>query len=126
MFEKFSFQKEQVTLYFNAALRDIKIAEKSDVSEVVFRFSYDAFLKLAIAFCSKHNLRVKARAGHHIELINMFSELTGDKTIEVIGNEMRAKRNIDLYSGGTLITKKESKEYFHWIDGLIQRYQNQF
>lgn len=126
MFEKFSFKKEQVKAYFNAAVRDMAIAGKTDVPEVIFKFSYDALLKLAIAFCALNGLRVKARLGHHIGLIGKLSEFLNDKKIEIIGNEMRMKRNIDLYSGGTLISKKEADEYHSWVKGIIKINRNKF
>lgn len=126
MFEKFSFKKEQVKGYFNSAVRDIAIADGSDVPEVIFKFSYDALLKLAIAFCALNGLRVKARLGHHTGLIGRLSEFLDDKEVEVIGNEMRMKRNIDLYSGGTLISKKEADEYCGWVKGVIKMNKNKF
>jgi hypothetical protein len=126
MFEDFSFEKEQLTGYFQSALRDIEIAGASDIPEVVFKFSYDAFLKFSIAFCAIKGLRVKSRAGHHIALIEKASSFLEDKEIEVIGNEMRMKRNVDLYSGGTLISEKEAKEYFVWVKELIMKNKKNF
>jgi hypothetical protein len=69
MFEKFHFSKRQIRKYYQSAIRDLKIASNSKIPEVIFRFSYDALVKLAIAVCAKNGLRVKARKGHHIELI---------------------------------------------------------
>jgi len=121
MFEKFIFKKEQVKNYYMTAVRDFEIANKSDIPEVVFKFSYDAMLKLAIALCAKNNLRVKSRQGHHVELINKLSEFMDDNEIKTIANEMRMKRNIDLYSGGTLVTKKEADEYLNWTSSLFKK-----
>lgn len=84
------------------------------MAEVAFRFSYDALLKLAIAACAKNNLRVKSRQGHHIELINKLSEILKDSDIKIIGQEMRSKRNWDIYGGGTSISEKEAKEFLKW------------
>lgn len=110
MFKKQEFTGRQIENYFKSALKDFKIARDLNVPEVVFKFSYDSLLKVAIAVCAKNNLRVKSRAGHHIDLIKKLSEYLGDEDIFAIGNEMRKKRNFDLYSGGALITKKRSPE----------------
>jgi hypothetical protein len=76
---------------------------------------------LAIAVCAKNNLRVKARKEHHIELIEKLSFYLKDSEIEVLANEMRAKRNRDLYDGGILISDKEAKEYLNWIKKIFQK-----
>ena len=120
MFEKFIFSKNQVEKYYSSALRDLKIARKADDTEVAFRFCYDALLKLAISVCAKNNLRVKARQGHHIKLIDKLAEILGNKDVKVIGQEMRSKRNWDLYGGGVLISKKEIKEYLKWTDEIFR------
>jgi len=126
MFERFKFTADQVTNYRRSAERDLTIARKSDISEVAFRFSYDALLKLATAVCACKSLRVKARQGHHIELIRKLSEIIGDSEIEVFGNQMRAKRNWDLYGGGTMISKKEAKEYSDWVTRVFAKAQDFF
>ncbi len=119
MFRKQEFTDRQVKNYFNSALKDFKIASDSDIPEIIFRFTYDSLLKTAIAVCAKNNLRVKSRAGHHIDLIKKLSEYLRDKDIFVIGNEMRKKRNFDLYSGGAAVSKKESLEYRVWAKKII-------
>ena len=58
MFEKFKFTGGQIGNYRRSAERDLAIARKSEVSEVVFRFAYDALLKLAIAACAQNGLGV--------------------------------------------------------------------
>lgn len=121
MFEKFNFSKNQIRRYHQSALRDLKIASTSRVPEVTFRFCYDALLKLAIAVCAKNGLRVKARKGHHIELIKKLSFYLKDSEIEILANEMRAKRNWDLYGGGVLISEKEAKDYLRWINKIFQK-----
>lgn len=115
MFEKFQFSERQIKNYHRSAARDFKIARDSDIPEVVFKFCYDVLIKTAIAVSAKNGLRVKARQGHHIELLRKLSECLKNPDIEAIGNEMRSKRNLDLYGGGTLITEKETGEYKAWI-----------
>lgn len=119
MFEKQKFTDRQIKKYFNSALRDFKIAYDSDVLEIVFRFSYDSLLKIAITICAKNNLRVKSRAGHHIELLKKLSEYLNNENILIMGNEMRKKRNFDLYSGGALISEKEVSDYRELLKKII-------
>ena len=121
MFEKFTFSFRQINNYFNSAARDFKIAADSDVPEVIFMFSYDCLIKLAIAVCAKNGLRVKARAGHHMELLKKFSEYIVFKDVEAIGNKMRHKRNLDLYGGGILMSKKEAEEYRDWLKEVFTK-----
>ena len=85
MFEKFAFTSRQIDQYYKSAARDLKIAQTSDIPEVIFKFSYDALLKLAIAVCAKNNLRVKSRQGHQAELINKLSEIIKEQDIIIIG-----------------------------------------
>ncbi len=119
MFEKFNFSPRQVNNYFNAAARDFKIASASVIPEVIFKFSYDGLIKLAVAVCAKNGLRVKARAGHHIKLLKKLAEFINDKSVEKIGNKMRRKRNLDLYGGGVLISEKEAEEYKNWLKAVF-------
>jgi len=126
-FDKFSFSEKQIKTYYNSAVRDFKIAKNSDIPEVSFRFGYDALIKLAITICAKKGLKIKSRQGHRIELITKLSEFLKNKEIEILGNEMRTKRNRDLYDGGTLITTKQSKDYVNWIASVfeqIEKYLN--
>lgn len=88
MFEKFEFSPKQVDKYYQAALKDIKIAGGSDVPEVIFQFCYNSLIKLATTICADNGLRVKARKGHHIELIQKLAEYLKDKEIEVLANEI--------------------------------------
>ena len=120
MFERFSFAPKQIERYYKSAQRDFNIAQTSDIPEVAFKFSYDAILKLAIAVCAKNNSRVKSRQGHHTELINKLSEILRNEDIRVIGQEMRAKRNWDLYGGGALISKKEADEFLIWTKKIFK------
>jgi len=126
MFERFKFTDSQVANYRKSAERDLEIARNSDIPEVAFRFSYDALLKLATAVSAKNSLRVKARQCYHIELIKKLAELIGDSEIEVLGNQMRAKRNWDLYGGGALISQKEAKEYSEWVARVFADTQKYF
>jgi len=121
MFEKFRFSRKQIEKYHSSAKRDLKIASEADVPEVKFRFCYDALLKLAITVCAENGLRVKSRRGHHIELIKKLAFFLKDPEIEILANEMRAKRNWDLYGGGVVISSKEAREYLDWTKKIFSR-----
>ena len=121
MFEKFRFSRKQIEKYHSSAKRDLKIASEADVPEVRFRFCYDALLKLAITVCAEHGLRVKSRRGHHIELIKKLSFFLKDSEIEILANEMRSKRNWDLYGGGIIISSKEAREYLDWTKQIFDK-----
>ena len=126
MFEHFNFSKKQIDKYYNSAKRDFKIALDSNIPEVSFRFCYDAILKVAIAICAEKGLRVKAKKGHHIELIKKLSIYFNDPEIKILANEMRAKRNWDLYGGGFLVSIKESKSYVQWTKQIFQKAEKHF
>ncbi len=126
MFERFRFSEKQIDKYHKSAKRDIKIACNSHVPEVAFRFCYDALVKLSIAVCAKQDLRVKARRGHHIELIKKLSKYLDDTEIELLANEMRTKRNKDLYGGGMLISMKEAKSYVQWARQIFRTAEKYF
>jgi len=121
MFEKFIFSQRQINNYFKSAGKGLKIASDSAVPEVVFMFVYDSLIKIAIAVCAKNGLRVKSRAGHHIELLEKLAEFMDDKSIEKIGNQMRRKRNLDLYGGGVIISGKEAAEYKNWLKTVFSK-----
>lgn len=121
MFEKFIFSSRQVKNYFKSAGNDLRIASESAIPEIIFKFAYDSLIKLAIAGCAKNGLRVKSRAGHHIELLQKLSEFIESKDVEKVGNQMRRKRNLDLYGGGILISEKEAAEYKDWLKVIFKK-----
>ena len=49
-----------------------------------------------------------------------------DKEIEIIGEEMRSKRNRDLYNGGVLISEKEAGDYLLWAEKIFQEVNHLF
>ena len=126
MFEHFNSSESQIEKYHKSAMRDLKIAADSNIPEVSFRFCYDALLKLAIAICAKNGLRVKARRGHHIELIKKLSFYLNDAEIEILANEMRSKRNWDLYGGGALISSNDAEDYVKWVKEVFQSAEKYF
>ena|SRR3989338_2346571 len=121
MFEKFNFSAKQISQYYRNALRDFAIASQTDIPEVAFRFGYDCLLKLAITACAVQGLRVKAKLGHHWELLEKLAFYFNDPEIKLIGNDMRTKRNFDLYGGGNLISQKEVAAYIDWLKKIIKK-----
>jgi hypothetical protein len=47
-FKKLAFKEEQIDQFTKSAFHDLKIAEESDIPDVVFKFGYDALIKLGI------------------------------------------------------------------------------
>jgi len=121
MFENFKFSKKQIDRYFKAVIADLRIARNSDEPEVIFRFSYDAFLKICITLSARNNLRIKSRQGHHMALIEKLSELLGNNKINIIGQEMRLRRNKALYGAVIGISNKQAGEYLDWVEKILQQ-----
>jgi len=120
-FQKFKFRPNQTEKYLQAAYRDFKISRQSNINEVQFQFSYNALIKLGIALISHLGYKVKSRSGHHIKILEKTALILDDKDIYSIGNRMRKKRNLDLYEGGILISKKEAEEYRDWLKGIFMK-----
>lgn len=111
MFETFPYTIDQIKRYYEAGVRDYKLALTAEAPELVFYVCYNVVIKIAIAICAKNNLRVKSQSGHHAELINKLAEILGDNSILDNANRMRRKRNLDLYGGGLFISNKEAEKY---------------
>lgn len=121
MFEKQEFAKEQINKFFRSAEKNLAIAKKNAETEVKFLFTYNAVIKIAIAICALNGLRVKSQQGHHVELLRKLSEFLEDEDVELIGNEMRMKRNWDFYDGNMVISEKEATEYLNWAIVIFDR-----
>ena len=120
-FDKFDFSKEQIKQYFANALRDLDIAKKDKINEVRFNYAYTSLIKGGIALLSSYGRRVKSLPGHHMKIIEKMSQILKDDTINTIGNLMRSKRNIDLYSGGIDVTEKECKEFVEFSEKVLDK-----
>ena len=107
-FQKLVFKDEQIEQFMKSALHDLQIAEESDISDVVFKFSYDALIKLGITLIAKKGYKVRSTAGHHIKILEKLSELLKDEDILVLGNKMRQERNTNFYDGGYIVGDKDS------------------
>lgn len=120
-FIKFRFIAQQLADYLASAERDLAIARGSKVPEVIFQFSYNALIKLGIVSIAKHGYRAHSKTGHHAKIIEKLAELLGDEEVMAVGNLMRKTRNVELYSGGSVITAKQAQEYFEFCSGVAVR-----
>ena len=50
----------------------------------------------------------------------MLSKLLNNENINLIGNMMRSKRNLDMYSGGIEVSEKECQEYLELVKETIK------
>jgi hypothetical protein len=121
-FQKIPFNQEQVTQFSKSAFHDLKIAQNSDIPDVIFKFSYDALIKLGIALIAENGYKVRSTAGHHIKILEKLSQLFQDEDILIFGNKMRQERNTNLYDGGFFVGEKDSLEYLKFGEGIFKRY----
>lgn len=121
MFEQFDYSSEQIRKYYDAAAKDLRLAELANAPELVFYACYNVMIKTAMAVCAKNNLRVKSRTGHHIELIDKLVEYLEYSEIKDVADKMRSKRNRDLYDGGTVTSEKEAEFYLSLCQELVAK-----
>lgn len=120
-FVKFHFTKEQIKKNFNNALKDLTIAKKVKILEVKFNYAYTALIKAGLTLLSSNGVKIRSVPGHHVKIIEKMSEILKDDSISAIGNSMRSKRNLDLYSGGIEVTEKECREYIRFVKGVVEK-----
>jgi len=120
-FQKLAFKKEQIEQFVKSALHDLEIAEESDIPDVVFKFSYDALIKLGIALIAKKGCKVRSTAGHHVKILEKLSQILKEEDILVLGNKMRQERNVNLYDGGFFVGEKDSREYLDFVKNVFNK-----
>lgn len=120
-FQKKDFKEDIIKKYFNNALKDLKIASNNQSSDVIFKFTYDALIKIGITLIAFNGYRIKSRLGHHIKILEKLSEILKEENIQIIGDGMRKKRNLDLYECGTIISEKEAKDYLLLVRRTAER-----
>ena len=120
-FQKLAFEKKQIDRFLMSALHDFKIAESTEIPDVVFKFSYDALIKLGIMLIAKKGYKVRSTAGHHIKILEKLSQLLRDENILVLGNKMRQERNANLYAGGFFVGEKDSFEYLKFVKSIFKK-----
>lgn len=118
-FSKHDFSKAQIEKNLSNAVKDLNIAKKDSILDVKFNYAYSALLKAGITLLSQQQFKIKSAPGHHIKIIETLAEILQDERIADIGNAMRSKRNLDMYSGGIDVTEKECKEYIDFVDKVI-------
>jgi len=119
-FYKLYFTPAQLASYLKATKHTLRIAEESDVAEVIFEFAYNALIKYGITLIAQNGYRVRSVPGHHVQIIEKLSDLLGEKEIKDIGNKMRKIRNFDLYGGGILITHKNAIGYLKFVQSIFK------
>lgn len=121
-FQRFRFTRAQVERYFQSSLRDLEIARKDQFPEVRFSYSYQALIKAGIALLAKRGqVKVRSVPGHHVKILEKMSDLLHDEDVLTVGNAMRTKRNLDLYSGGESITTKEANDYLAFVEQVMRK-----
>jgi len=120
-FQKLPFEQRQIEQFSNSALHDLKIAERSDIADVIFKFSYDALIKLGIALIAKKGYKIRSTTGHHVKILEKLSQLLKEEDILVLGNKMRQERNFNLYDGGFFVAEKDSREYLEFVRNLFKK-----
>lgn len=120
-FQRLAFKEEQIEQFLKSALHDLKIAESADVPDVIFKFSYDALIKLGIMLIAGKGYKIRSTTGHHIKILEKLSQLLKDEDILVLGNKMRQERNINLYDGGFFVGEKDSLEYLKFVKSVFKK-----
>ena len=120
-FQKLVFKEKQIDQFLMSARHDLKIAEESGISDVVFKFSYDALVKLGIMLIAKKGCKVRSNAGQHVKILEKLSQLLKDEDILVLGNKMRQERNVNLYDGGFFVGEKDSLEYLEFVKSTFKK-----
>ena len=120
-FKKTKFSKEQILGYLANGFRDLEIAEKDHASEVRFTFAYQALVKAGIACLAREGYKLRAAPGHHVRLIEKFSEFLKNADVLTFGNAMRMKRNEDLYGDGGFVSEKEAEEYLVFVRSVLNK-----
>jgi len=120
-FQKIEFSKKEIEQFIVSAKRDLKIALDSDILEVVFKFSYDALIKIGIILIAGEGYKIRSQAGHHIKILEKLSQILNDEDVMVFGNKMRQDRNLGLYGGGHFISEKDSLEYIKFVKSVFEK-----
>jgi len=120
-FQKLAFTRSQIEKFLKSALHDLQIAEESKITDVVFKFSYDALIKLGIVLIAKKGFKVRSTIGHHVKILEKLSQILKDEDILVLGNKMRQERNNNLYDGGFFVGEKDSREYLDFVNNVFKK-----
>ncbi|MCB4755939.1 MAG: HEPN domain-containing protein [Elusimicrobia bacterium] len=120
-FKTVKFASDQIESYLSGAIRNLEIARKSDHPEVQFTFAYQALLKAGIALIAKiGSVKVRSVPGHHVRILEKMSETLSKPDIFLIGNQMRLKRNLDLYEGRVGINPSEAQDFLEFVEETLE------
>jgi len=120
-FKNIDYTESQINQYFANAKKDLKTAQESNNTDVIFRFCYDAIIKLGISLIAKNGYKVRSIPGHHIKILDALSEILNLEDEIDYFHRIRRKRNIDLYEGGTSLTQKESKDLLKITENIFSK-----
>ncbi len=120
-FQKVKFTTDKIAQFISSAERDVAIAVGSGVPEVVFKFAYDALIKVGIALIASRGYKVRSRVGHHVRIIEKIAEILKDPDVAVLGNKMRQDRNINLYEGGGYVSEKDSQASLSFAKAILEK-----
>jgi hypothetical protein len=120
-FQKIKFSLPQIEQFVRSAGRDIEIASQSDIPEVIFKFSYDALIKIGITLIAGEGYKVRSKTGHHIKILEKLGQILDNEDVKIMGNKMRQERNVDLYSGGSSISEKDSRAYLDFVKDIFAK-----
>lgn len=120
-FRKLDFTPEQLSDYAASARHDLDIASDSDIPDVIFKFSYDALIKLGIALIARQGYKVRSTVGHHVRIIEKMAQLLRDDSIRAAADKFRHDRNRNLYDGICLISEKDSQEYLDFVKQIFAK-----
>ena len=120
-FQKLEFKNEQIAQFLKSALHDLKIAQSSDIPDFIFKFSYDALVKLGIALIAKKGYKIRSTSGHHVKILEKLSHILKEENILVLGNKMRQERNFNLYDGRFFVGEKDSREYLDFVKSVFKK-----
>ena len=120
-FQKLAFKEEQIEQFLKSALHDLKIAESTEIPDVIFKFSYDALVKLGIGLIAKKGYKIRSTTGHHVKILEKLSQMLKEEDILVFGNKMRQERNFNLYEGGFFVGEKDARAYLNFVKSVFKK-----
>ena len=109
-FQKIEVKNEQIESLLRGAKRNLELALDSKENEIVLHFCYTAIIKLGVYVLAKNGYKVRSIPGHHVNILKAISDISGLKNELKYIDNIRRKRNIDLYEGEISLSDKESSE----------------
>lgn len=121
-FQSFIFNENQLKKYLEAAKHNLDIAEKTEIPEVIFDFSYQALIQFGIAVIAQKGYKVRSIPGHHVKILEKMSLIIENNDIDFFGNKMRRLRNKGLYDGVVnLISLKDAQDLYQFVKNILDK-----